>query len=89
VHGRSLGEFILENDANLVALRDLDSGAGSGAVETPNVDCLIGGDLALENLGRHAEHFDITVHLERQVADVSRYDRCIGHGTCAVVNFRE
>ncbi len=41
VNRAGLGQLVLEDDPNLVALRDLDRRAGRGAVEPPDIDRLI------------------------------------------------
>ena len=75
VHGGRLGQLVLEDDADLVALRDLDGGAGRGAVIAPDVDGLVRRDLLLEDVRDEAEDLGVSVHLKRQITDVCGDDR--------------
>ena len=47
-----LGQFILEDHPDFIALRDLDSRAGGGAIEAPDIDCFIRCNLLLEDVSR-------------------------------------
>jgi len=70
VHGRAFGKTIFEDDADAIALGDLDSRAGTGTVVAPGVDGFEGSDLKFEGLGFEAEDLDAAVELEGEIGEI-------------------
>ena len=71
VHGGGFRQAIFEDDADAVALIDLDRGTGAASVVTPGVDGLERRDLALHDFGRETKDFD----RRRRVRTVGRERR--------------
>ena len=61
VHGGRLGEMIVHDDADAVALNDLDGGAGGGAVVAPEIEDLAGEDFLFYWFGDQVKDFDAIV----------------------------
>ena len=78
VHGGAFGKSVFDDDADAIALRDLDSGPGAGAVVAPGVDGLEGSDFAFHRFGAQAEHFCGPVEGEGEIRDVGGDDGDVG-----------
>jgi len=78
VHGGAFGKRVFDDDADAVTLRDLDSGAGAGAVVAPGVDGFEGCDFAFHGFGAEAKNFCDAVESEGEVGNVGSDDRNVG-----------
>jgi hypothetical protein len=81
-----LWEFILEDHADPVTLRDLNGRAGSTPVKTPNVDRLLWSNLLLHDVGRQTKDLYVAIHLVGKVANIRCYDRGIEVGRSATIH---
>ena len=77
MHGRVLGQFVGNEDADLVALDRLDGRTGRLAVIAPQSSRHAGRDLARHFLGDQMELLPLAVHLEGQRPAVQRHHRLI------------
>ena len=70
--------MVVEDDADLVALIDLNGGPGRGAVEAPEVERLVGQDGLLYRLGDEVEDLRPVLEGEGKIGNVGG-----GHGDVA------
>ena len=75
VDGGRFGEMVVEDDAHVIALVDLDGWAGRGAVEAPEVERPVGQDGLLHRLGDEMKDLGAVLESEGQVGDIGRGDR--------------
>jgi hypothetical protein len=71
-------QAILEDDADAIALIDLDRRARAAAVVAPRVDGFKRRDFAFHNFGREAKHFHVAVEFEREIGNVRSNDARTG-----------
>src|ERR1700687_254949 len=72
VDGSGFRKFVFEDDADAIALLNLDGWAGADPVVAPGVDGLEGRDLSPHRFGGEAEDLYRAVHLVRQIGNVGR-----------------
>jgi hypothetical protein len=75
VQGSGFREMIFEDDANAIALMDLNGRAGTRAVVAPSVDSFERRDFSPHGFGAEIEDFDGAIHGERKIGQIGR-----GHG---------
>jgi len=70
MHGGAFGKRVFDEDADAIALRDLDRGARAGTVVAPGVDSFKGSYFAFYGFGAEAEDFGGAVEGEGEIGDV-------------------
>ena len=62
--------MVVEDDADVIALVDLDGGAGRAAVESPGIDGFVGVDFLAQYFGDQMEDFRAAVHGVGKIANI-------------------
>ena len=73
VDGTGLGQMVVEDDPDVIALVDLDGRAWRTAVESPNIDGFVGVYFLAENFGHQVVDLGGAVHAVGEIANIGGY----------------
>src|SRR5438270_12282683 len=74
VHRSRFGKVVIHDDANAIALGNLNGWPRCAAVNTPEINDSARNDFLLHWLGDEMEFLDVAIHTPRQVGDIRRLD---------------